>query len=124
MFIRTLISCLAVGLVCTGCAESGSTTKEEIAHRKLMKEAYETGRQHRLQYIAAKRPVFRLKFRHQYPTMSEEEIEVLVDDAVEEGLREERQRLFGGPVVRPPVISPPISCTSSRIGSSTYTDCY
>jgi hypothetical protein len=119
MFSRTLISCLAVGLVCTGCAESGSTMKEEIAHRKLMKEAYETGRQYRQQYMAAKRPVFRLKFRHQYPTMSEEEIEVLVDDAVEEAMRQEMQRLGGEPVM-----SPSVSCTSSRIGSSIYTDCY
>ena len=75
------------------------------------------------QYRAAKGPVFRLRFRHQYPMMSDEEIEVLVKDAVEEGLREalelERQRLFGGRVMRPPV-----SCTSSQIGSNTYTDCY
>jgi hypothetical protein len=93
--------------------------KEEIAHKKLMKEAYEAGRQHRLQYIAAKRPVLRLKFRHQYPTMSKEEIEVLVDDAIEEGLQQESERLGGGPVMRPPV-----TCTSSTIGSSIYTDCY
>ena len=104
MFGRTLISCLAVslGLACTGCAESGSTMKEESAHREMMKKAYESGRQHRLQYIAAKRPVFRLKFRHQYPTMSEEEIEVLVDDALKEGLQQEGQRLSGGPVISPP----------------------
>ena len=75
------------------------------------------------QYRSAKKPVFRLRFRHQYPTMSDEEIEVLVKDAVEEGLREalelERQRLFGEPVMRPPV-----SCTSSQMGNYTYTDCY
>jgi hypothetical protein len=122
MFIRTLISCLAVSLalVCTGCAEpvQAPLSKEEIADRKLMKEAYETGRQYRQQYIAAKRPVFRLKFRHQYPTMSEEEIEVLVNDALEEGLQQQAQRLGDGPVMRPPV-----TCTSSTIGSSTYTDC-
>ncbi len=75
------------------------------------------------QYIAAKRPVFRLKFRHEYPSMSEEEIEVLVNDAVEEGLQKERERLFGGPVTSPPV-RPPVSCTSSRIGGYAYTDCY
>lgn len=76
-------------------------------------------RKERLQYRATKGSVFRLKFRHQYPTMSEEEIEILVNDAVEEGLRKEAPPSFGGPVM-----SPPISCTSSRIGSYTYTDCY
>ena len=100
-------------LLVSGCAA------EDQAFQARMDQAAEAGRQHRLQYIAAKRPVFQLKFRHQYPTMSEEEIEVLVNDALKDGLRvageQEMQRLFGGP---------PISCTSSRIGSSTYTDCY
>lgn len=83
--------------------------------KERMDEAEELnalGKRWRQQYEAAKRPVFRLKFRHQYRSMSEEEIEVLVNDAVEEGLREAanktRQRLFGGPVA-----GPPISCTSS-----------
>ena len=83
MFSRTLIYlAVSLGLICTGCAESGSITHEN-------QKAYEAGQQYRQQYIAAKRPVFRLKFRHQYPRMSEEEIEVLVNDAVEEGLRQE-----------------------------------
>lgn len=107
-----------------GCATESGLTKEERAQQAHLKQAYETGRQYRQHYIAAKRPVFQLKFRHQYPTMSEEEIEVLVNDALEEGLREERQRLFGGPTMRSSAISPPVSCTSSRIGSYTYTDCY
>ena len=55
--------------------------------------------------------------------MSEEEIEVLVKDAVKEGLREageqEEKRFFGGSLMRPPV-----SCTWSQMGSYTYTDCY
>lgn len=96
--------------------------------KAFAKKVNELAKRFAQQYRAAKRPVFRLKFRHQYPTMSEEEIEVLIDDAVEEGLRDamqkEGQRLFGGPVMGPPVISPSISCTSSQIGSSTYTDCY
>lgn len=99
----------------SGCA----TESEDRAHQARLKQAYESGRQLRQQYIAAKRPVFRLKFRHEYPTMSEEEIEVLVNDAVEEGLRQETQRLGRGPVTRPPV-----TCTSSPMGSYTYTDCY
>jgi len=103
-------------------SESGLTT-EEKPHLALRRQANEAGRQFRQQYIAAKRPVLRLKFRHEYPTMSEEEIEVLVNDALEDGLREagetERRRLFGGPGMRPPV-----SCTSYNFGMFTNTDCY
>ena len=110
-------------LFLSGCAGESGLTTEEKPHLALRRQANEAGRQFRQQYIAAKRPVLRLKFRHEYPTMSEEEIEVLVNDAVEEGVQEaleqERQRLFGGSVMRPP-----LTCTSSRIGSSTYTDCY
>jgi hypothetical protein len=119
-------------LFLSGCA----TESEDRAHQARLKQAYEIGRQWRQQYIATKRPVFRLKFRHQYPTMSEEEIEVLVDDALEEGLREAGeqdrqrgfQRLFPEPVTPPPVtISPPINpsvnCTSSKVGTYIYTNC-
>ena len=110
-------------LFLSGCATESGLTNEERAHQARLKQAYESGRQFRQQYIADKRPVFQLKFRHQYPTMSEEEIEVLVNDALKDGLREtseqERQRLFGGSLLQPPV-----SCTSSQMGSYTYTDCY
>ena len=106
-------------LFLSGCATAG----EERAHQARLKQIYESGRQFREQYIAAKRPVFQLKFRHQYPTMSEEEIEVLVNDALKEGLREageqERRRLFGGSLMRHPVTR-----TSSQMGNYTYTDCY
>ena len=112
--------------------------EQEQAYRKVMREAYPdmskndfemyvqygiAKEKERLQYRATKGSIFRLKFRHEYPTMSEEEIEVLVNDALEDGLREvgekERRRLFGGLGM-----SPPVSCMSSRIGSYTYTDCY
>lgn len=116
-------------------APKAMTWDEQVqAYRKMMRQEYPdmdeqdferhvqygiAKQKERLQYRATKRSVFRLKFRHQYPTMSEEEIEVLVNDAVDEGLREEAPPSFGGAV-----ISPPVSCTSSRIGSYTYTDCY
>lgn len=107
---------------------SESILKEDKrAERARLKELSEIVLRRRQQYIAAKRPVFRLKFRHEYPSMSEEEIEVLVKDAVEEGLREamqkERESLFDEPVIRPS-LRPPINCTSSQMGSYTYTDCY
>ena len=110
-------------LFLSGCAGESGLTTEEKPHLALRRQANEAGRQFRQQYIAAKRPVLRLKFRHEYPTMSEEEIEVLVNDALEDGLREagetERRRLFGGPGMRPPV-----SCTSYNFGMFTNTDCY
>lgn len=145
MFSRTLSSCLVVSLalVCTGCA--GSTEPEPPFdmstltqyERRLVEscEGKRTCMEIRLykfrfaeRYRATKRPVFQLKFRHQYPTMSEEEIEVLVNDEVEEGLKEaleqERKRIFDRPVMAPTVRSPSVNCTSSRIGNSTYTNCY
>jgi hypothetical protein len=56
--------------------------------------------------------------------MSEEEIEILVDDAIEEGVRKDSERRFDEPNVRAPIVRPPVSCTSSQIGSYTYTDCF
>ena len=104
MFIRTLISCFAVSLALayTGCAGSESPIESESpidmntltqSERRFVESCGEkpTCVKVRLyqfrfaqQYRAAKLPVFQLKFRHQYPTMSEEEIVVLVNDAVEE----------------------------------------
>ena len=100
-------------------------TKERMAEAD---ELNALGKRWRQQYIAAKRPVFRLKFRHEYPSMSDEEIEVLVNDALEEGLQETMQknseRLFDEPDMRSPIVMPPVSCTSSQMGRYTYTDCY
>ena len=110
-------------LFLSGCATESGLTKEKQTNQASRKQAYEAGRQFRQQYIAAKRPVFQLRFRHQYPTMSEEEIEVLVNDALEDGLEQageqEMRRRFEGSLMRPPV-----TCTSFKVGSYTYTDCY
>ena len=99
-------------------------TKERMAEAD---ELNALGKRWRQQYIAAKRPVFRLKFRHEYPSMSDEEIEVLVNDALEEGLQETMQknceRLFDEPDMRSPIVMPPVSCTVPD-GRYTYTDCY
>ena len=111
-------------LFLSGCAGESGLTKEEQSHKALRKQAYEAGRQFRDRYIAAKRPVLRLKFRHEYPTMSEQEIEILVNDALEDGLRKEPTPHFGEPIMSPSVISPPVRCTSSQLGRYTYTDCY
>ena len=115
-------------LFLSGCATESGMTKEKQADQAFRKQAYEAGRQYREQYIAAKRPVLRLKFRHEYPTMSEKEIEILVNDALEDGLREtaeqDMRRYFNGPGMRPSVLSPTVSCTSSQVGSYTYTNCY
>jgi hypothetical protein len=113
---------LALVLIFTllsGCAESKSQTHDPSywteERKALYYQAREAGRQHRERYIAARRPALQLKFRHEYPTMTDEEINVLVNDALEAGLRQEAER-------RRPM--PPIDCTSSQVGSSTYTNCY
>lgn len=106
-------------LFLSGCATEGGLTKDDQSNQAIRKRAYEAGRQYREQYIAAKRPVLRLKFRHEYPTMTEEEIDILVNDALADGLRQEAQRFGGMPVMRPSV-----NCTSSQMGSYTFTDCY
>jgi hypothetical protein len=43
----------------------------------------------REQYIAITRPSLQLKFRQEYPTMTEADIEVLVSDALAKGLHKE-----------------------------------
>lgn len=67
-----------------------------------------------------RRQALKLKFRHQYPTMSNEEIEVLVRDA----FRSEPSPYADSP----PAFAPPPpsqrSCISNRIGDSVYTNCY
>ncbi len=67
-----------------------------------------------------RRQALRLKFRHQYPTMNDEEIDVLVRDAA----RREPSPYADSP----PAFAPPSpgqkSCISNRIGDTVYTDCY
>ena len=67
-----------------------------------------------------RRKALQLKFRHRYPTMSDEEIDVLVRDA----FRSEPSPYAGSP----PAVAPPPpsqrSCVSNRIGDTVYTDCY
>lgn|SRR5678815_820836 len=148
MFRGTLISwfVLSLGLVCIGCVKSGSTVEsrstidlnsltnnerrfvEACGGKRSCMEVRLYQLRFATQYRATKQPVFRLQFRHQYPTMSEEEIEFLVNEAVEDGLKEaleqEQQRLIGEFARRPQYMRPPVSCMSSQVGSYSYTDCY
>ncbi len=62
----------------------------------------------------------RLKFRHQYPTMTDEEIETLVSDA----FRSEPSPYASPPPAFSPQPPSRKSCISNRIGDTVYTDCY
>lgn len=62
----------------------------------------------------------RLKFRHQYPTMNDEEIETLVSDA----FRSEPSPYASSPPAFAPQPPSRKSCISNRIGDTVYTDCY
>lgn len=84
----------------SGCAEPRSDETLDPSfwteeRKALYYQGREAGRQYRERYIAAKRPALQLKFRHEYPTMTEEEIDVLVNDALQEGLRQEAERRRG-----------------------------
>ena len=63
-------------------------------------------------------PALQLKFRQEYSTMTEADIEVLVNDALEKGLHQEvgRQRLDPK--------SPPIYCMGPYRRRTLFPNCY
>jgi hypothetical protein len=120
---------LAVILILTllgGCAgqkpdqasnRTGSlSTKERAA---LYQQAREAAQQSRERYIATERPALQRKFRQEYPAMTEADIELRVNDALEKGLRSEAGRRPDGPVRQPS-----LDCMSSPWRNSAFTNCY
>ena len=131
------VAALSIFLSFTGCAKQTyypeyaqppcSISKEQQAH--LFQNLEERGLEEALEYpkiylsnfcagLAHWRTrefALNLKFRHQYPHMSNEEIRILVEDAINQE----------GPPGPPEHLQPTreLSCTSNQIGSSTYTDC-
>jgi hypothetical protein len=92
------------------------STDERVA---LYQQAREAAQRSRERYIATERPALQRTFRREYPTMTDEELEVLVNDALEKGLRAEAGRRPDGPVKQPP-----LDCMSSPWRNSAYTNCY
>jgi hypothetical protein len=85
----------------------------------LYLQAREGARQSRERYIATSRPAFLRQFRHDYPTMPDAEIEVLVNEALEKGLRPEAGRRPDGPIRQPQM-----DCMSSPWRNSVFANCY
>lgn len=96
---------------------AGSLTAVE--RETLYQQAREGARQAREQYIAITRPALQRQFRHEYPTMPDAEIEVLVNDALENGLRPEAERRPDGPIRQPQM-----DCMSSPWRSSIFANRY
>lgn len=96
-------------------AGSLSTVEREA----LYQQAREGMRQSREQYIATIRPVLQRQFRQEHPTMPDAEIELLVNDALEKGLRPEARRRPDGPVRQHQM-----DCLSSPWRNSVFANCY
>ncbi|HMS84547.1 MAG TPA: hypothetical protein PKD12_12915 [Nitrospira sp.] len=75
------------------------TTEREAFYQ----QAREWQRQAREQYSAAARPTLQHKFRQDYPSLADAEIEALADDALENGFPPEARRRPDGPIRQPPI---------------------
>ncbi len=121
---------LAVPLILTllsGCSVSlnldqttnrtGSLSPNE--RNALYQEARKAAQQSRKRYIATEGPALQRTFRREYPTMTEAEIDALVNEALEKELRAETEHRLPGPG-KPP----PLDCMSSPWRNSVFTNCY
>ena len=96
---------------------TGSLSPE--AREALYQQAREAAHQSREQYIATTRPALQRQFRQEYPTMPEADLELLVKDALEQGLRPETGRRPDGPIRQPQM-----DCMSSHWRNSAFANCY
>ncbi|OQW34782.1 MAG: hypothetical protein A4E19_17860 [Nitrospira sp. SG-bin1] len=120
---------LAVILILTllsGCAglkpdqisnRTGSLSANE--REALYQQAREAAQQSRERYIATERPALQRKFRQEYPAMTDADREVLVNDALERGLRSATGRRPDGPIKQPQM-----DCMSSSWRNSVFSNCY
>ena len=90
-----------------------------VEREALYQQAREGERRSRERYIATTRPALQRQFRREYPRMPEEEIEVLVNDALEKGLRPEAGRRPDGPIRQHQM-----DCLSSPWRNSVFSNCY
>lgn len=93
-----------------------SWTEERKA---LYQQAREGLRRSHERYIVTTRPVLQRKFRDEYPSLTDTQIEALVNDALENGLHQETGRRPDGPIRQPPM-----DCLSSPWGHLLHTNCY
>lgn len=90
-----------------------------VERETLYRQAREGARQARERYIATTRPALQRQFRQEYPAMPEAEIEVLVNDALENGLRPEVRRRSDGAIRQHQM-----DCLSSPWRNSVFANCY
>ncbi|MEK9140607.1 MAG: hypothetical protein AAB308_06105, partial [Nitrospirota bacterium] len=96
---------------------TGSLSNQE--REALHQQAREGAQQSREQYLSTTRPALQRKFRQEYPTMTEADLELLVNDALEKGLRTEAGRRPDGPIRQPQM-----DCMSSSWRNSAFSNCY
>jgi len=96
---------------------TGSLSNQE--REALHQQARKGAQQSREQYIATTRPALQQKFRQEYPTMHEADLELLVNNALEKGLRTEAGRRPDGPIRQPQ-----LDCMSSSWRNSAFSNCY
>jgi hypothetical protein len=96
---------------------TGSLSNQE--RETLYQQAREGAQQSREQYIATTRPALQQKFRQGYPTMNEADLGLLVNDALDNGLRAEAGRRPDGPIRQPQM-----DCMSSTWRNSAFSNCY
>ena len=94
-----------------------SLSAEERA--ALYDQALAGARRTRERYIATTRPALQLMFRQEHPTMTEAYLDLLVNDALEKGLRPETGRRPDGPIRQPQM-----DCMSSPWRNSAFANCY
>ena len=111
-----LSACAGLTLDKTSDRTSSLSNQEREA---LHQQAREGAQQSREQYIATTRPALQRKFRQEYPTMNEADIELLVNNALEKGLRTEAGRRPDGPIRQPQM-----GCMSSSWRNSAFSNCY
>lgn len=90
-----------------------------VERQALYLQAREGARQARERYIATTRPALQRQFRQEYPTKPEAEIEALVNDALEKGLRPEAGRRPDGAIRQHQM-----DCLSSPWRNSAFANCY
>jgi hypothetical protein len=85
----------------------------------LNEEAREAERVSHERYLATESPILQQKFRQEYPTMTNMDIDLLVNEALSKGLRQQPARGLDGPIRQPPM-----DCTSSPVGRPVSPNCY
>jgi len=116
LIVTLLTACALVDRNHTSDRAGSLSTKERKA---LHEQAREAARLSAARYLAIERPALERKLRQEHPTMTDADIDLLVDDALSKGLRQPPERSPDGPL-RPP----PMDCTSSPAGRPVSPNCY